>query len=128
MPNKFNSYLACKFIIAAVWLVNGLFCKVLNFVPRHQQIVSEILGNNYAEIFTKIIGFSEIFICIWILSGFKSKLNTVAQIVIILTMNTLEFTLVPHLLLHGKLNCVFAILFCAFIYYNEFILKPKSNN
>ncbi len=28
-------------LIAAVWLVNGLVCKVLNLVPRHEQIVEE---------------------------------------------------------------------------------------
>ncbi len=34
------------YAIASVWLVNGLFCKVLNWVPRHQFIVARILGKN----------------------------------------------------------------------------------
>jgi hypothetical protein len=46
--------------ISLVWLINGLYCKVLNFVPRHEMIVSRILGEEYSFIFTKTIGFSEI--------------------------------------------------------------------
>ena len=45
-----------NYCIAAVWLANGLFCKVLNLVPRHQQIVAHILGEQYSVMFTKAIG------------------------------------------------------------------------
>ena len=48
------------YLIAAVWFINGLFCKLLNFVPRHQQIVAQILGEEYAVILTKLIGVAEI--------------------------------------------------------------------
>ena len=37
-------------LISLVWLVNGLYCKVLNFVPRHQLIVARILGEDFARI------------------------------------------------------------------------------
>jgi uncharacterized membrane protein YphA (DoxX/SURF4 family) len=121
-------YLFIKCIIVLVWLINGIYCKILNYVPRHQQIVGEILGNNFAEIFTKCIGFSEVVMAIWIFTGFKSKFNAICQIVIVLTMNVLEFTLVPHLLLWGKFNICFALIFCVVVYVNEFILKPKPNN
>jgi len=42
--------------ISLVWLINGLFCKVLDFVPRHELIVSRILGTEYTLILTKLIG------------------------------------------------------------------------
>ena len=114
-----------NYFIATVWFVNGLLCKVLNLVPRHQEIVGRILGNEYASILTKLIGLSEIVMAIWILSRFKSKLNATTQIIIIATMNTLEFLLVPNLLLWGKLNALFAFLFTCVIYYNEFVLNKK---
>ena len=114
------------YLISAVWLVNGLLCKVLNLVPRHQQIVSKILGNEYGMIFTKLIGVSEILMAVWMLSGIKTRLNAVAQIIIIAAMNTLEFILVPDLLLWGKFNSVVAFLFILLIYYNEFVLNKKS--
>jgi hypothetical protein len=62
---------------------------------------------------------------IWILSGFKSRFCAVTQIVVVATMNTLEFMLVPDLLLWGRLNSVFALLFIVLIYYNEFQLNKK---
>lgn len=114
-----------SFIIAAIWLVNGLFCKLLNLVPRHQQIVAAILGDKHSRAFTILIGLSEIAMAIWILIGIKTRLNAIAQIIIIGTMNTLEFFLIPDLLLWGRLNSVFAILLIITIYCNEFILNKK---
>ena len=120
-------YKTLTYSIAAVWFVNGLFCKVLNLVPRHQQIVSEILGAEHATLFTKLIGFSEILMTLWIISSIKSRLNTIAQILIIATMNTMEFLLVPDLLLWGKYNSLFAGLFITIIFFNEFVLHKKLN-
>jgi uncharacterized membrane protein YuzA (DUF378 family) len=116
-----------SYLIAGVWLVNGLFCKVLNLVPRHQDIVAKILSlNNYsARIITILIGISEIIMALWILSKFKARLNAIAQIIIIATMNTMEFFLAPDLLLWGKANSLFAFLFIVLIYFNEFYLNKK---
>jgi hypothetical protein len=35
--------------IALVWLANGLLCKVLGLVPRHEAIVARILGPHAAS-------------------------------------------------------------------------------
>jgi hypothetical protein len=91
-------------------------------VPRHQQIVSRILGESYASILTKAIGISEIVMAVWILSGIFPRFNAWTQIIIIATMNILEFTLVPDLLLWGKANAFFAFLFILLIYYKAFIV------
>jgi len=112
--------------IATVWIANGLFCKVLNLVPRHEQIVARILGNDYSRPLTIIIGLSEIIMAVWILSGYKTKLNAIAQISVVATMNTLEFILVPDLLLWGKLNSLFASIFILVVYFNEFYLNKKQ--
>ncbi len=115
------------FLIATVWLINGLVCKILNVVPRHEQIVAAILGSDYSRLLTILIGLSETIMAVWILTGFKPKLNAIAQITIVAVMNILEFILVPDLLLWGKLNALFALLFIALVYYNEFILNKKPN-
>ena len=116
-----------KYIIAIVWLINGLFCKILNLVPRHQEIVSRILGDRYSREMTFTIGVLEILMVIWILSKFKSKINAITQILIVLVMNVIEFIQVPDLLLWGKLNIVFALLFSVIIYLNEFKLNIKKS-
>ena len=115
-----------KYAIALVWIANGLLCKVLNFVPRHEQIVARILGDEYSRPLIILIGISEIGMAVWFLSGIKSRLNTIAQIVIVANMNILEFILVPDLLLWGKLNSMFAFLFIIVVYYNHFHLNKKG--
>lgn len=113
-------------IIALVWLVNGLFCKILNLVPRHQQIVSEILGMQHAWLLTKAIGVAEILMVVWILSGIKRRFCAVFQMAMVAAMNIIEFIIVPDLLLFGRMNMVFAFVFILLIYLNEFALPKRE--
>jgi hypothetical protein len=121
---KVHKTLTC--FIASVWFINGFFCKVLNLVPRHQEIVKRILGDDHAEVLTLLIGVSEIAMAIWILVAVYSRLNAVVQILIVAIMNALEFILVPGLLLWGKANAFFAFLFILMIFYNEFHLNRNA--
>jgi hypothetical protein len=111
--------------IGLVWLINGLFCKLLNFVPRHEEIVGRILGQQYATVATKIIGVLEILMFFWIISRIKSRWCAIVQMGIIGTMNLIEFILVPDLLLFGKLNAVVALFLIVVIFFNEFVLHKK---
>jgi hypothetical protein len=109
-----------------VWFANGLLCKVLNLVPRHQQIVANILGAEHARLFTVLIGVSEICMAVWILTNLFPRVNALMQIAVIATMNTMEFILVPDLLLWGKFNSLFAFLFCCLIAFDHFYLSAKT--
>lgn len=120
-----NLHKALTFLISGVWFFNGLFCKVLGFVPRHEEIVARILGEDYSRPLTILIGLSEIIMAVWVISKFKSKLNTITQILVVATMNILEFILVSDLLLWGRLNSMLALLFIGIVYYNEYILNKK---
>ena len=115
-----------NYLIAIVWFANGFFCKVLDLVPKHQKIVERILGTDNARSLTLLIGFAEIGMAIWIISGIRSRLNAIVQMLIIATMNTLEFFLAPDLLLWGKANAIFAFLLLLLIYYKEFYLTNKK--
>lgn len=123
---EINLYKFFKYFIAFVWLINGLYCKLLGFTPRHEEIVSRILGGEHAGVLTKTIGAAEIGMAIWILSGIAPRLNAATQIIIIALMNILEFFLAPDLLLFGRTNALVAFIFIALIYVNEFYLKPQS--
>lgn len=118
-------YLTLTLFIASVWLINGLVCKVLNLVPRHQEIVAAILGSDWAPTLTILIGIAEILMGIWVLSGIYKWLNAITQILLITIMNILEFYLVPDLLLWGKSNAIFAFLFILVIYYKEFFVSRR---
>lgn len=117
-----------NYCIATVWIVNGLFCKVLDLVPRHQEIVERItkFDRPTAAFLTILIGLSEIVMAVWILSRYRSKLNAITQIVVVALMNTLEFILIPDLLLWGKLNSIFAFIFVLVVYCNEFYFNNKQ--
>jgi uncharacterized membrane protein YuzA (DUF378 family) len=127
MKNKIRPHLVLTFVISLVWLANGLFCKVLNLVPRHQQIVETILGVDAttARVLTLLIGLSEVIMAIWILTQWKSKLNAFLQMSIVAAMNIMEFVLAPDLLLWGRLNSLFAFLFILLVYYHGFVLGKQ---
>ncbi len=115
-----------RYAIAAVWLANGLFCKVLELVPRHEQIVARVLGSDlYAPLFTKLIGVGEIGIAVWVLVGWRYAWCAVVQIALILSMNIIEFFLVPDLLLWGRANMLFALVLAAVIHMNAFQLPHR---
>lgn len=113
-------------LISLVWLINGLYAKVLGFVPRHQEIVARILGGEISFIAVKVIGVLEICMFVWVISRKFSRLAAIVQIVIVMTMNILEFIFVPDLLLFGRMNIIIAIVFVSIIYVNEFLIKPKA--
>ena len=111
-----------SYFFAIVWVANGLFCKVLGLVPRHREVVARILGETHADLITKAIGFAEIGMAIWILSGVAGRINALTQIIIIAAMNILEFFLARDLLLWGRANAVFAFMLILLIIYKEFCL------
>ena len=119
-------HLALNFIIALVWLANGLYCKMLHLVARHQLIVAKILGEEHSAGLTKTIGILEVLMFFWIISGIRSRICAVVQVLIIASMNIIEFILAPELLLFGRMNIVFALLFISLILFNEFLLKRSS--
>lgn len=102
-----------------------MYCKVLNFVPRHEAIVAEILGTSFSRTIIVFIGLAGLVMAVWVLSNYRSRLNAITQIAIVGAMNILEFVLVPELLLWGRINALFAFLFIGLIYYNEFVLGKK---
>jgi DoxX-like family len=119
MINRTKNYLliTAQLFIVLVWFVNGLWCKVLGFVPRHREIVGQLLGSAYATEITKAIGLAELLMVVWILSRIYPRVCAMMQIGVVLLMNTIEFIAVPELLLFGRLNMVLAILFSGLVYW-----------
>lgn len=118
-------YSFLTYFIAAVWVVNGLYCKVLGAVPRHEQIVSEILGSPYAKLITVSIGLSEVALAVWFLSKYKQKENAFLQITLVAVMNVIEIIATPQLLLWGRSNIIFALGFIGIVYYHAFVLREQ---
>lgn len=107
--------LLCRISFSAVWLVNGVWCKLMGSVPRHREIVARILGEDHAVILTRLIGAGEVLVGIWILAGIRWKWSCAFQIVMVLAMNVIEFLLAPDLLLFGRSNALVALAYCAVV-------------
>jgi DoxX-like family len=103
-----------------IWFINGLVCKVLNLVPRHEAIVARILGDAHARLFTVVIGVLETLMSVWIFSGRYTRINGALQILIIALMNTIEYFLAPDLLLWGHWNALWALILITLVYFNSF--------
>ncbi len=130
MISRKNISVILTSITVLVWFVNGLFCKILAFVPRHEEIVTKILTITfskeyalYAPVLTKMIGFAELVMVIWIVSRFKRNICASTQIFIVILMNIVEFLLAPELLLFGKTNIFIALAFAMLVYYDNFVLQ-----
>ncbi|BDS08453.1 hypothetical protein NT6N_34930 [Oceaniferula spumae] len=113
---------------AIVWLANGLLCKVLDLVPRHQEIVARILGDEYAREITVLIGLGEIMLGFWVLSGGKWRWSVAVQVGGVLLMNVIEFLLARDLLLFGAWNALIALAYCAVVIYSEYRRTTTSQS
>jgi uncharacterized membrane protein YphA (DoxX/SURF4 family) len=110
---------------ALVWLLNGLFCKILHLVPRHELIVGRVLGHQHAASLTIAIGFAELVMFVWILSGLVKRLCAITQMLFVAIMNIIELFTAQDLLLFGNWNSVLALAFIASVYYSFFVLPKR---
>ncbi len=90
-----------RFALAAVWLVHGLYNKLLGGSPRHLAIVQSVPGLQGAagERMLVAVGAAEVAIAIWMLSRRAPRWCAAVQTAMLLSMNVLELTYARPLLL-----------------------------
>jgi uncharacterized membrane protein YphA (DoxX/SURF4 family) len=88
-------------IVASVWLIHGLYNKLLGGSARHLAIVQSIpgLGGATGERVLTAVGAGEVAIALWVLSGWRPRWCAATQAVVLLSMNVLELTFARDLLL-----------------------------
>jgi uncharacterized protein YqjF (DUF2071 family) len=88
-------------IVASVWLVHGLFNKLLHFSPRHLQIVQSVpgLSGSRGELVLTVVGICEVGIAVWVVSGWAAVVCAAVQTVFLLSMNVVELAVARSLLL-----------------------------
>jgi DoxX-like protein len=76
--------------VAAVWLYEGLWCKLLRGEPRQFQIVEAVprFGSRGAVLFLKALGVAEVGMAAWALSGVAPIACAMAQTLLLVTLNT----------------------------------------
>ena len=75
--------------IALVWLYEGLWCKLLGGVPRHQEVVAAVpfIGMGAAKAALIAIGLIECCIAVWVLSGRQVRTAALVQTALLVAMN-----------------------------------------
>jgi uncharacterized membrane protein YphA (DoxX/SURF4 family) len=86
--------------VASVWLVHGLFNKLLHGSPRHLQIVQSVpgLAGDAGTRALILIGLVEVGIGLWVCSGWRARRCAAVQTILLLAMNVTELTFARPLL------------------------------
>lgn len=76
--------------VAAVWLYEGLWCKLLNGEPRQMRVVEAVprYGPRLGVEFLKLLGVVEVALAIWILTGMAPLVCVIIQTALLVTLNT----------------------------------------
>jgi hypothetical protein len=75
--------------VAAVWLYEGLWCKLLRGEPREFEVVKAVprYGPRFGVPFLMILGVVEVTLALWVLSGAAPFLCVLAQTVLLVSLN-----------------------------------------
>jgi hypothetical protein len=75
--------------VAAVWLYEGFWCKVLGRAPLQAQVVAAVpkLGPLVGPRFLKLLGIVEVALAAWVMSGVAPGLCALAQTVLLVAFN-----------------------------------------
>ena len=108
---------ALMILIGSVWVFHGLYSKILDGIPRHRLIVGRILGEGIAGPATLAIGTMEILLGLWVFSGRYRRMCALVQTLALVSMNTLEITLAPDLLISALGMIVLNLAFVSLIWH-----------
>lgn len=75
--------------VAAVWLYEGLWCKVLGRVRSQVQVVTSVprLGPRFGVPFLKVLGLMEIVLAAWVMAGFAPGVCAITETVFLVVLN-----------------------------------------
>ena len=75
--------------VAAVWLYEGLWCKVLGRSPSQADVVSAVpkLGARFGLPFLKVLGIVEVALAVWVLNGVAPGICAITQASLLAILN-----------------------------------------
>jgi len=86
--------------IAAVWLYEGLWCKVFGRAASQVQVVSAVprLGPRFGLPFLKLLGVAELALAIWVMSGISPAACAITQTALLIVLNANGLLWARHLI------------------------------
>ena len=85
----FPPLLLIRASIAAVWLYEGLWCKLLGRLPSQAEVVAAVplLGPRFGAAFLRLLGVIEVSLAFWVLAGVAPAACAIVQAVLLITLN-----------------------------------------
>jgi uncharacterized membrane protein YphA (DoxX/SURF4 family) len=119
MPELMPPHWLIRAAVAAVWLYEGLWCKLLRGEPREFEVVEAVprYGKRFGVPFLLALGAVEVAIGIWVLTGLEPLLCAVTQTVLLVSLNVNGIIWSRHLIHdpRGMLVKNFAFLVLAWV-------------
>jgi uncharacterized membrane protein YphA (DoxX/SURF4 family) len=86
--------------VAAVWLYEGLWCKLLGREPNQLAVVKAVprFGPRVGALFLKALGVGEVSLGLWALSGIAPWWCALAQTLLLVTLNANGILWARHLI------------------------------
>jgi len=75
--------------IAAVWLYEGLWCKLLGRAYSQVEVVTAVprLGPRFGRVFLKGLGIVEVALAVWVMTGIAPGMCAVVQVAVLVVLN-----------------------------------------
>jgi hypothetical protein len=75
--------------VAAVWLYEGLWCKLLRGQPHEFEVVAAVprYGPRFGVLFLQVLGVVEVGIAVWTLSGISPVVCAAVQTLLLVALN-----------------------------------------
>jgi uncharacterized membrane protein YphA (DoxX/SURF4 family) len=75
--------------VAGVWIYEGLWCKILGRAENELRVVEAVprYGARYGRPFLAALGWAELALGLWVLSGFAPGFCALAQTVLLVALN-----------------------------------------
>jgi len=94
------SLLLIRSSVAAVWMYEGLWCKVLGRVRSQVDVVTAVprFGPKFGVPFLKVLGVVEMALAVWVMTGISPGSCAIAQTVLLVTLNANGLVWSRHLI------------------------------
>jgi uncharacterized membrane protein YphA (DoxX/SURF4 family) len=75
--------------VAAVWLYEGFWCKLLGRLPSQLQVVKAVprLGPRFGVLFLQALGVLEVALAVWVICGIAPGACAVVETVLLVALN-----------------------------------------
>ena len=75
--------------VAAVWLYEGLWCKILGRVQSQVEVVTAVprLGPRFGSPFLKALGIVEVALAVWVMAGIAPGMCAIVQTALLVVLN-----------------------------------------